>query len=109
MDGLTLLQMPVALPLWGLASLKSSRAELRGMLGDPHFVETDPTRTCGGEEDGWAYTLPSGQRMLIVLDVPSGFAELYGDPPTLEPILQVLRIRPNDPRLRSREQPWAVR
>jgi hypothetical protein len=109
MEGMTLLQMPVALPLWGLASLKTSRAELRCMLGEPHFVETDPTRTCGGEEDGWAYTLPSGQRMLIVLDVPSGFAELFGDPPALGPILQALRIPPNDPRLLLHEQPWAVR
>ena len=97
------LALPVDLPIWALVSFKITRPELHKMLGEPHFVETDPRRTCGGEQDGWAYKLPSGQRVLVVLDPVIGWAELYGDPPLVEPILQSLAIAPDDDRLKHHE------
>jgi hypothetical protein len=105
---LTPLPLPAALPLWGLASLKVTRPVLRALLGEPHVVETDPRRTCGGEEDAWGYVLPSGQRLLVVLDVTTAQAELYGDPPDLGPVLRALRIWPDDPRLTRHARPWAL-
>jgi hypothetical protein len=78
------------------------------MLGESHHVETDPRRTCGGEEDGWAYKLSSGQRLLVLLDVTSGWAEVFGDPPQPGPILQFLGIAPDDVRLRYHE-PFAMK
>jgi hypothetical protein len=69
--------MPLALPLWELASIEASRGEMHALLGEPHFIETDSTRTAGGEEDVWAYALPSGQRALVILGVPYRTA-LYG-------------------------------
>jgi hypothetical protein len=68
------------------------------MLGKPHFVETDLRRTCGGPQDAWAYTLPSGRRGLILLDVTLDCAELFGDPPDLGPVLRVLGLSWDDPR-----------
>ena len=37
---------------------------------EPHFVETDSHRTCGGEEDGWAFLLPSGQTAATGIGLP---------------------------------------
>jgi len=96
--------MPVDLPIWALVSYKATRPEMRAMLGQPHYVETDPRRTCGGEQDGWAYKLSSGQRILVLLDVTTGWAELYGDPPQVGPILESLEIAPDDTRLKHHER-----
>jgi len=98
-DAMTILPMPVDLPIRALASLKVTRPQLRSLLDDPHFVEAAPRRTCGGAEDGWAYVLPTGQRILVVLDVTTGWAELSGDPADLEAVLSALGISSDDPRL----------
>jgi hypothetical protein len=95
--------LPVELPIWGLVGFKATRAEMRAMLGPPHYVETDPRRTCGGEEDVWAYKLSSGQRVLVLLDVTRGWSELYGDPPQIGPILEAFAIPVDDARLRHHE------
>src|SRR5262245_13162992 len=76
-----LLPFPVRLKPYMVAMMTATRAELRATLGDPHFVETDSTRTYGGDEDNWAWELPSGQRFLLVLRVPYHVAVLYCDPP----------------------------
>jgi hypothetical protein len=99
------LTMPVKPPMWGLVGLKASRADLRALFGEPHYVESDPRRTCGGEEDWWAFELPSGQRLMVGLDVAMGGAELFGDPAELAPILQSLGIAPDDARL-THHEPW---
>lgn len=96
---MTPLPMPVDLPIWALATVKMTRAQTRELLGEPHFVETDPRRTCGGERDAWAYRLPSGQRLLVIVDVISECAELCGDSTGLGAILEGLGIRGDDPRL----------
>lgn len=69
------------------------------MLGEPHYVETDSFRTSGGEEDSWAFSLSSGQRMAILLQVPYEVAIIYGDPPALLPILGELGLSSDDVRL----------
>jgi hypothetical protein len=97
------LSLPVDLPIWALVSLKITRRELHAMLGEPHYIETDPRRTCGGEQDVWAFKLSSGQRLLVVLDPVAGCAELYGDPPLAESILQSLAIASDDKRLKHHE------
>jgi hypothetical protein len=44
----------------------------------------------------------------VVLDPVIGWAELYGDPPLAEPILQALAIVPDDKRLKHHE-PFEMR
>lgn len=61
-------------------------------LGMPHFVETDSARTFGGDEDMWAWELPSGQRLLLVLQVPYGTVMLHCDPPDASPAVAALGI-----------------
>ena len=95
--------LPVEVPIWGLVSLEITRQELHTILGEPHFVETDPTRTCGGEEDAWAYKLPSSQRLLVILDVTSGWAELFSDLLDSSPLLQAVGIMPDDQRLKHHD------
>jgi hypothetical protein len=91
--------------MWELCVFKVTRTEMRAMLGDPHYVETDSFRTYGGEEDWWAYTLLSGQRLVIVLRVPYKMATFNADPPELPPILRELRIPVDDSRLQRNPQP----
>ena len=85
--------------------LASSRAELRAALGAPHYVEADRHRTCGGEEDWWAFALPSGHRVGVWVDATAGGAALCADPPDLAPALELLRIAADDPRLHRSPMP----
>jgi len=90
-DG-TLLPFPVDLKPYIVAGFRTSRDELRAELGPPHFVETDSTRTFGGDEDMWAWELASGLRFLLVLQVPYGKAVLHCDPPDPKPVVAALGI-----------------
>ena len=40
-----------------VAAFKMANEEIRKILGDPHDTETDETRTFGGHEDIWIFTL----------------------------------------------------
>src|SRR5437763_1242848 len=91
-NGADVLPMPLAPPLWLVASLSASRSEMRSILGEPHKIETDPRCTCGGEEDAWAYLLPTGHRVIVIVDSGPGGAYFASDPPDLEPVLRFLRI-----------------
>ena len=51
-------------------------------------------RTAGGEEDCWAYVLPSGQRVLIYLRGPYHQVRLISDPPKLGPYSRRWGSRP---------------
>jgi hypothetical protein len=93
------LSLPLSLPLWELAAFQATRPEMRALLGAPHFIETDSTRTAGGEEDSWAFLLPSGQRILIILEVPYSNVQIIADPPEITQVLQSLGISPEDSRL----------
>lgn len=105
---MTPLQLPLSLPLWELASLKADRPQMRDLLGEPHFVETDGRRTSGGDEDCWAYALPSGQRMLVILQVPYRSVQLIADPPDLGPVLEALGISPENPGLNRYPTPFPL-
>jgi hypothetical protein len=78
------------------------------LLGEPHFIETDSTRTYGGDEDSWAFVLPSGQRCVVLLRVPYDHAIIYADPPALEPVLSALGIPAGEPRLQRAPEPEPV-
>jgi hypothetical protein len=97
-DG-TLLPFPVHLKPYIVAGIRATREELRAALGQPHFVETDSTRTFGGDEDMWAWELPSGRRFLLVLQVPYGQAELLCDPPDAASVVAALGIDAEKQRL----------
>jgi hypothetical protein len=94
-----LLPFPVHLKPYIVAGIRATREELRAAFGQPHFVETDSTRTFGGDEDMWAWELPSGQRFLLVLQVPYGIAVLHCDPPNAPPVLAALGIDVDKQRL----------
>jgi len=87
-----LLPFPVHLKPFIVAGFRATRDELRAILGQPHFVETDSTRTFGGDEDNWAWELPSGLRFLLVLQVPYDKAVLHCDPPDAAPVIEALGI-----------------
>lgn len=78
------------------------------MLGEPHFIEKESARTFGGDEDAWAYTLSTGQRVVVLLRVPYNVAVICADPPDLEPVLRALKISPSDSRLTCYPDPVAV-
>lgn len=102
------LPFPVEKPFWAMGKIKISREELREILGQPHFIETDDFRTFGGEEDWWAFTLESGTRMLVVLRVPYEDAILYSDPALVLPLLGAIGIAPEDPRVQLYDRPYSI-
>jgi hypothetical protein len=79
-----------------VAVFGATRERLRAELGTPLFIETDPSRTFGGDEDCWAWELPSGQRILVVLKVSRGFALLHCDPPDADLATEALGINPDE-------------
>jgi hypothetical protein len=80
---------------WMVAGFKMTNAEIRKMLGDPHYTETDGTRTHGGNEDHWAFTLASGQHVGIESRIPYGTVILYSDKPDLKEILCAIELPPD--------------
>ena len=86
------LPFPVHLKPYWVAHFRSTREQLRGVFGAPHYVETDSTRTAGGDEDNWAWELPTGQRVLIVLAVPYQAARVLSDPPDAEQAVAAVGI-----------------
>jgi hypothetical protein len=65
-------KLPTKMEPWLVGAFAGTREELREAFGPPHYIETDGTRTCGGEEDNWAWRLPTGQVVVINLDLNSG-------------------------------------
>jgi len=105
---MTTLPLPVKLPLWELCYLDITRAELRGVLGEPHFVDRTELSP-DGIEDGWGFTLPSGQRVLVTFQVPIRRAYFSADPPQLNPVLAAFHIASDDLRLGRYPQPIALK
>jgi hypothetical protein len=75
-----------------VAKFKASRECMHSALGAPHFVETDSTRTFGGDEDAWAWRLPTGQQLLVILRVPYEDVIVHCDPPTAQSAIEALGI-----------------
>src|SRR5262245_51876464 len=96
---------PVHLKPWIVAGFEATREELRVLPGEPHYVETDSTRTFGGDEDNWAWELPTGQRVLIVRQVPYQSVLLYSDPPDATAVIEAIGIDAEKPRLQIEENP----
>lgn len=88
--------VPLAFPChfkpYIVGGIRASRNDMRAALGEPHFVETDSTRTSGGDEDMWAWELKSGQRFLLVLQVPYSQVQILCDPPDPEPVIAALGV-----------------
>ena len=76
--------------MWELAYFSISRAELHARIGTPHFTEINSSRLRGGDEDVWAFVSPGGQRLLLLLDVPSERAAILADPPDASAALAAL-------------------
>lgn len=62
------------------------------MLGDPHYTETDWTRTFGGHEDHWHFALDSGQHIIVQSRIPYKTVMLFSDKPDLKEIMEVLKL-----------------
>jgi hypothetical protein len=103
------LELPVAFPLWMLCNFRISREELHSILGCPAYTETDTYATFGGEEDAWAYQLPSGQRVLVILNVALRQARFCADPPDLEPVLAAFGLVRDQPDLDCSDEPCLMR
>lgn len=70
---LTAVTMPEHVPTleWEVAStFRVPRAQLRQRLGEPLHVETDSTRTFGGDEDWWVFRDNDGVFVAVSLRVP---------------------------------------
>ena len=67
-----------------------ARTTLTSILGEAHYVETDSRATFGGEEDWWAFRLPSGHAIAICLRVPYEDVLLYSEIQDLAEIMAVL-------------------
>ena len=79
-------------PFWMLAAFKFDRKQLGQKLGEPHYIETDSTRTYGGNEEQWYFTFESGQKIIITYQVPYNITALYSNSPELKPIIDALGL-----------------
>lgn len=84
--------IPVVGQGYAVGRIRASRERVRGALGDPHYVETDPARTAGGDQDFWCWDLPNGRRVAVELGVPYHDVILYCDVPEIAPALAALGI-----------------
>ena len=82
---------PAKLDPWMVAHTRITRDEASAVLHEPHFVETETTRTAGGEEHNWGFEFPCGMRVLIELHVPYKYAAIYSDPPDAATALVYLK------------------
>ena len=86
-------------PLWEIGWARGvERGRLRTHLGEPFHVETDSTRTFGGEEDWWAYRTAAGQVIAVCLRVPYEDAVLCASEPSGPGVIEAQALL----------QPWRV-
>ena len=103
------LEFPVRLTPYAVAQFHATRVQMRGALGDPHFIETDPHGTAGGDEDSWAWELPAGQRILLVLAVPYADVTVFADPAEAGSAVQSLGIDAVEQQLELFDPPILLR
>ncbi len=85
----------IALPeLWQVCTAhKVDRQGIRNHLGAPAFVETDSSRTFGGEEDWWAFQAATGSIVAVILRVPyEDAAVCISEPSDLNAIAEVREL-----------------
>jgi hypothetical protein len=82
----TCLPFPVHMKRWAVVSFLATEEELRAAFGEPHFVEVEVI------EDNWAWVLPNGQRLRVVLEVPYDYVIVYCDPPVPHVAVTVLGL-----------------
>ncbi|WP_240360958.1 DUF7710 domain-containing protein [Pyxidicoccus caerfyrddinensis] len=65
--------------------------ELLQVLGEPGFIEDDPTRTAGGRELFWAFEMEGGLRLVLLWGESMEYASVSADPPEPERVIEALR------------------
>ena len=70
------LQLPIEFHAYQIALLYADEQQIKNVLGDPHYVETDSTRTCGGHEALWAYEV-NGEPFAINCRIPYEESVIY--------------------------------
>ena len=58
------------LPCWNLGIVEIDELDARGILGEPHDIETDPRATAGGTEDLWTFEIDKFPVVFLRLRVP---------------------------------------
>lgn len=58
------------LPCWNLGFVKIEQLDARGILGEPHDVETNSWATAGGTEDLWTFEIEDFAIVFLRLRVP---------------------------------------
>lgn len=81
--GATCLPFPVYFTQWAVVNFVATRDELQAVFGQAHFVE-DRLDTPGIIEDNWAWQLPDGTCLRVVLAVPYDWMTVYCDPPSAD-------------------------
>ncbi len=57
-------------PCWNLGSIEINQDDARSILGEPHFIETNPNATAGGTEDLWTFKPQAQPVVFFRLRVP---------------------------------------
>jgi hypothetical protein len=70
------LELPINWHAFEISCFKLSDGQLRSVLGEPHYIETDSTRTFGGNESLWAYEL-EGVPFAVVCRIPYSDTVIY--------------------------------
>jgi hypothetical protein len=87
------LRFPVVIPYgdtgW-VVEFPASR-ELLQVLGEPGYIEDDPTRTAGGRELLWAFEMEGGLRLVLLWGESMEYASVSADPPEPERVIEALR------------------
>jgi hypothetical protein len=100
----TCLPFPVHLTHWAAASFVATEEELRAAFGEPHFVGDGPETF----EANWAWELPDGQRLRVVLELAYDYVVVYCDPPVPDRAITALGLSSSTDRLRVFREPLFV-
>lgn len=58
------------IPCWNLGTIAIAQQEAQDILGNPHYIETNPFATAGGTEDHWIFLQASHLKLFMRLRVP---------------------------------------
>jgi len=90
-----ILKLPLTFHAYQIASLYASDTQLRKVLKEPHYIETDSTRTFGGNESLWAYEI-SSEKFALVCRIPYDETVIYTEMPDTKYVLpKIEELFPN--------------